>query len=91
MNDDLYPKHAPDYVLAHEYSSNHKKALERDMTCGCFHCLRIFSPKEIDLWIKDKKGTAVCPYCSVDSVIGQSSGSPITKEFLTEMKKYWFW
>jgi hypothetical protein len=26
----------------------------------------------------------------VDSVIGESSGFPITKEFLTEMNKKWF-
>lgn len=88
--DDLYPKCSPDYILAHEYSSNHKNALIKDFKCGCFYCLRIFSPKEIHMWIKDTSGTAVCPYCSIDSIIGESSGYPITKDFLAEMRKYWF-
>ena len=29
-------------------------------------------------------------YCDTDSVIGENSGYPITKEFLESMKKYWF-
>ncbi len=35
-------------------------------------------------------GTAICPYCRVDSIIGESSKYPITKEFLKMMKEYWF-
>jgi len=34
--------------------------------------------------------TALCPHCGIDSVIGESSSVPITKEFLGKMKKYWF-
>lgn len=67
-----------------------KKELMKDKKCGCFSCLRIFHPGEIKFWIKDKKGTAMCPYCGIDSVIGESSGYHITKEFLTKMKEYWF-
>jgi hypothetical protein len=52
--------------------------------------LEIFSPQEIYEWIPDISGTAVCPYCGIDSVIGESSGYPITKEFLQEMYDYWF-
>lgn len=50
---------------------------------------KIFSPKEITEWIDNNK-TAVCPYCGVDSIIRESSGYPITKEFLEIMKTYWF-
>ena len=28
--------------------------------------------------------------CDIDSVIGDSSGFPITKEFLKKMNEYWF-
>ncbi|MBE6654147.1 MAG: cytoplasmic protein [Ruminococcaceae bacterium] len=73
---------------AHKYSSNHKEQLLHDNVCGCFHCLNIFSPEKITNWLGEK--TAVCPYCGIDAVIGESSGSPITKEFLEKMKKYWF-
>lgn len=79
-----------DYVNAHEFSYNHKEQLQKDKKCGCFYCLTIFSPKEIVEWIDDALGTAICPYCGVDSIIGESSGYPITKEFLTKMKKFWF-
>lgn len=30
------------------------------------------------------------PYCHIDSVIGDTSGFPITPEFLREMNKRWF-
>lgn len=84
-----------DYIKAHEYSSNHMAQLKKDKKCGCFYCLEIFSPDEITDWLIgpiriDENGTAICPHCGIDSVIGESSGYPITKEFLTKMKKHWF-
>lgn len=82
-------------VEAHKFSSNHKPELEKDRICGCFSCLSIFPPSEITDWLIadnecDERGTAVCPYCDIDSVIGESSGYPITKEFLAAMQEYWF-
>ena len=79
-----------DIIKAHKYSINHKEALARDSICGCFYCLSIFKPSEITSWIRDTNGTAQCPYCSIDSVIGESSGYPLTKEFLEVMYDYWF-
>ncbi len=79
-----------DYIDAHQFSSNHKNQLLKDKTCGCFYCLAIFDPKEITEWISDSNGTGICPYCGVDSIIGESSGYPITNEFLKEMRAYWF-
>lgn len=80
---------------AHTYSNNHKPELEKDEICGCFYCCEIFSPSEITEWLIhnnpcDKRGTAICPHCGIDSVIGESSGYPITKSFLNAMRKYWF-
>jgi hypothetical protein len=79
-----------DYKKAHKFSANHKASLLQDNTCGCFYCLEIFNPKEINTWISDREGTAICPYCGIDSVIGESSGYPITKEFLQGMYEVWF-
>ena len=84
-----------DVFDAHKYSNNHKAELERDSVCGCFNCLGIFHPREIEEWIIadnacDREGTAICPRCGIDSVIGESSGYPITKEFLKQMHEYWF-
>ena len=59
------------------------------------HLYSIFPPSKIITWIVednpcDKRGTAICPYCGVDSVIGESSGFPISKEFLQAMRRRWF-
>ncbi len=80
---------------AHSFSNNHKAALERPQKCGCFYCMEIFDSTEIKEWLIDDNpcdqgGTALCPYCYIDSVIGESSGYPIIKEFLNEMNKKWF-
>ncbi|HZK85261.1 MAG TPA: cytoplasmic protein [Desulfosporosinus sp.] len=77
-------------VKAHKYSSNHRNELLKDKKCGCFYCLTIFNPNEIWKWIADISGTAICPYCEIDSIIGESSGYPITLEFLKKMEEYWF-
>lgn len=79
-----------DIITAHKFSSNHKLKLINDVKCGCFYCLEIFSPKDIFEWIDDDS-TALCPYCGIDSIIGESSGYPIDKNFLAQMQKYWFY
>ena len=76
---------------AHKFSINHRPELENDSVCGCFSCITIFSPKEIVEWLKDTRGTAICPHCGIDSIIGESSGYSIEKEFLKEMRTYFFW
>ncbi len=80
---------------AHDACSNHKPELEWAQPCGCFSCKRLYKSSEITEWIiadnpADRRGTALCPYCGIDSVIGESSGFPITEEFLTAMNDYWF-
>lgn len=84
-----------DVIAAHSFSNNHWKQLEKDKRCGCFYCFAIFDPVEIEEWIVednpcDSQGTAICPYCGIDSVIGESSGFPLTEEFLKKMRDYWF-
>lgn len=84
-----------DACRAHMFSKSHKPELEKDRICGCFCCGKVFSPSEITEWIImdnhcDRLGTAVCPHCGVDSVIGESSGYPITEDFMRAMNKIWF-
>lgn len=71
-----------DLRAAHEAARFNKEILARDGKCGCFYCLRIFSSSEIEEWCPElddgEKVTAICPYCGIDSVIGESSGFPIT-------------
>ena len=81
---------------AHTLSANNRPALLKDSRCGCFRCMHIFDPAEIKNWIIDPTspiddlGTATCPYCGVDSVIGESSGFPIDEDFLDAMSERYF-
>jgi len=82
-----------DTLEAHKYSANNKRLLLKNKKlikqAGAYW--KIFSPKEITDWIEDDTDeTALCPYCSIDAVIGESSGFPITKEFLEKMHEHWF-
>jgi len=48
---------------------------------------------EIKEWTDElhaEQVTAICPHCSIDSVIGSASGHPISEEFLVALKEQWF-
>ena len=82
------------YRLAGKASfENWNNVMKSDM-CGCYYCCRIFPSSEIsDLdWIQDLHGrTVLCPYCSIDAVLGDASGIPIQKDVLEELRKEKFW
>lgn len=81
------------HIAAHKHSSNHRQEILSSGMCGCFYCLEIFNTSEINEWTDDEYGvsqTALCPKCGIDSVIGSSSGYPITLEFLQKMRVHWF-
>lgn len=59
-----------------------KNKLLQSKYCGCFHCIEIFEPGQIERW---NKSAAVCPHCGIEAVIGDSTGYTITKEFLKMM------
>ena len=78
--------------IAHKHSFKNRKELSGEKMCGCFYCGKIFPAAEIEDWYEENDGneTAVCPYCYIDSVIGESDEYPLTKEFLKEMNEYYF-
>ncbi len=78
------------YKQAHDCSIRNKEQLEKSEKCGCFNCGKIFPPSEITNYVSDGEPTALCPYCHIDSVIGDASGFPITPKFLRDMNKRWF-
>ena len=80
----------PDYIAAHTHSIRHRRELEASEWCGCFYCLAVFKPGAIQQWLNEGDGTALCPECSIDSVIGSASGYPITRDFLEGMHRRWF-
>lgn len=80
-----------DLIAAHRFCTANREMLEQNSKCACFYCKRIFDPKKITEWIDDRDGqTAVCPYCYIDSVIGESAGYPLSGWFIEEMHRYWF-
>ena len=81
-----------DYIEAHYYCYDNRDQLAKDEKCGCFECLRIFSPTEIHHWVNpidNRNTTALCPYCGMDTVIGENCGFPLTEELLRKMRYYW--
>jgi hypothetical protein len=76
-------------VDAHAHSIRHRREIEASTSCGCFYCLRTFQREQIKSWIRDE-GTALCPYCGIDSVIGDASGYEISATALARMHEAWF-
>jgi hypothetical protein len=75
---------------AHEHSWRHRSEIEKSGLCGCFFCLAVYRPAEIEEWI-DEGTCAMCPRCGIDAVIGEASGLPVSERaFLAAMRKRWF-
>ena len=72
------------------HSINHREEILGSKVCGCFYCKKIFKPQDIIVWIKDRDGAALCPFCSIDAVIGDASGYPINNDILEKMYKKYF-
>ncbi len=82
-------------IPAHKASSHHRAQILQSENVGCFYCLAIYPASRIstDDWtdMENHEGqTALCPFCEIDSVIGDRSGYPLTREFLAQMQRHWF-
>lgn len=81
---------ALDLVEAHRAARNNKADLAKSDKCGCFYCLSVYDPSEIVRWV-DSGRTAICPKCSIDSVLASESVWPVEDaDFLGRMYKRWF-
>ncbi len=78
----------------HKHSSNHRNEILSSEVCGCFYCLSIYSPSEIEEWIDNDENrvgkTALCPKCGIDSVIASTNEIVVTPDLLREMHQRWF-
>ncbi len=76
----------------HKHSSCNETQLRSSHKCGCFSCETVFNVKEITEWYKNdnEERTAICPYCWVDSVLGDSCGVEITPQLLGAMNRKYF-
>lgn len=53
----------------------------RASKCGCFYCLATYPGTEIIEWIDDG-ATALCPKCSVDSVLSEYENYDVSESSL---------
>ena len=81
----------PDPVEEHKASAFHREAVLAAEQVGCFTCVKIYSPSEIDDWVdSDESGvgqTAMCARCGIDSVIPMRPG--LDQAFLSRMRREW--
>jgi hypothetical protein len=78
-----------DHIAAHKWSIGNSSDVKKSDLCGCFYCLEVFPPNEIQDWTDDGD-TALCPKCGIASVIASFSEYPIQREFLSKMHDHWF-
>ncbi|MFC6997720.1 hypothetical protein [Rufibacter roseus] len=81
---------------AHRKSYNNLMQVKASSTCCCFACLEVFTLSDFpDGWLgeedPEKEQTVQCPYCGMDSVLGDSSGFPVSdKGFVETMNEIYF-
>lgn len=74
---------------AREQSMNNLEAIDASQWAGCFYCGELFKADQVKSYIQPE-GTALCPLCHIDSVIGDASGAPLSHKFLERMHMKWF-
>ena len=73
----------------HTYSVHNRDRIAVSSKCYCFHCKAIMESREI-LRFADNGQTAICPKCSIDSILPDSIDEPLDKTIIVEMNEYWF-
>jgi hypothetical protein len=78
-------------LKALRHAVNNEDEINASEQCGCFHCLEVFDKDEIEEYVEGEDGmSAVCPKCSVESVIGDAAGFALTEELLDAMRQEMF-
>ena len=72
----------------HKASYLNRESILASKRCGCFCCLSTFAPSEVKRW-EDDEGTAACPMCGIDIVVGDASVE-LTDALLELMRVEWF-
>lgn len=76
----------------HSHSISNEIEIMSSSLCGCFYCNRLFKSNKVKDFMGEKDGTrtAYCPYCGIDSVIGDFICKNLNSEVLIEMHKEFF-
>jgi uncharacterized protein CbrC (UPF0167 family) len=73
---------------AHKYCNNNIEYLQEPQMCVCIYCGSRFHSSEIKEYTMDNN--ALCPYCWIDTVIGEKSGFTFTDDELKNMYEFFF-
>ena len=66
-----------------QHSIENRAEIEASQACGCFGCFGTFAASTVWDWIRsvgEKSDTGCCPYCTMDTILGDGSGFPVTDE-----------
>ena len=78
-----------DYMKISHLAFKNKEIIKNSNKVACYYCLNIYDANLIRDYTNDL--TAICPYCNVDSIIGDITKYPIeNKNFLEHMNWYGF-
>lgn len=73
------------------HSKDNELEIVASKQCGCYFCRHIFSARQVSDWVEDGKHvSALCPECGMDTVMGDASGIPLSKEMLKDMNQYFY-
>lgn len=72
------------------FAMKNRQEVENSTIAGCFHCCVLFRPELIKEFTDNDK-TCLCPYCSMDTVVGDM-GLPkeLSLQKLEQARFYWF-
>lgn len=78
--------------LLNRQTGFNRSLLEKNETCGCFHCGRRFPTSLVTDWMVEdgQDDTGVCPYCGTDALIVGTEGIPLSTALLTQLYEEWF-
>ena len=80
-----------DSKLYHSHTLRNQQEIALSEYCHCISCCKSYPSSIVMDFIKDGDGeTALCPYCGIDSVIGDACGLVIDQEILTALNNRWF-
>ena len=90
-------KYPIEYIkAAHKHTIRNYNEILQSKSCTCMYCGYHFDPEDLTNPIEtvtenDGERTVLCNNCSVDSVIGDKSGLPVTDVlFIARFSREWF-
>ena len=73
------------YEIIYSYCNANQNVLKKYKKCTCLYCGSSFDYSCIKAWVNDQNGkTAICPYCSIDSVVPTKVENGIDKYIVTD-------